>query len=493
MTQALKNATDTNSYPRLWKNEPMTFRIIVALMLSFGLVGHSLANPAIDPRSDDDVQFERLLLTNLQPLLDQLRRRDVNVVGILKFAVKHAGDERFASNLGLLNERITAKIENAVVLSNPADERSFSRKLAVARNASAVAARIPGITFPPNQQSRENLFSQTYPLVWKHQGKTEAKPDAFICGIGEISEDMRTIEIELWSFIKGQTEDIFRPAFKAPLDLSDLSHMGQDFVNPAAESGTTSTDEAFASAGKIRELPAEQHPLQRTDLPVKLEILYDDQPQPLHFLSRRSDGVSRSGAYICEPRAGQKVKFVLSRTQADDPKRYGVLLRVNGENTIQRQRLSDRQSRIWILNPNNLTFALTGYQMVLGEAGESHPFEIVEGKTADDLANYFGEQAGLISLTVFAEATYETTSHRDENRIAKLLMVKHSAMPDETADNPSQLAGRLAKTLFGQSRTRGIVRPSQKSETFVTKTEKFTRAPQPLFSASVRYFQPNGS
>ena len=68
------------------------------------------------------------------------------------------------------------------------------------------------------------------------------------------------------------------------------------------------------------------------------------------------------GAKISEPQEGQKVKLVLNY-KAKDHGRYGIVLKVNGENTIAHQHLNDFECRKWVLGPNDPPIAVLGYQV----------------------------------------------------------------------------------------------------------------------------------
>src|SRR5262249_57094642 len=106
---------------------------------------------------------------------------------------------------------------------------------------------------------------------------------------------------------------------------------------------------------KSSTLPKE-HPLSKDnpDAPVVLQVLYNDRIVPYEF--------KNGEAMIPEPGEGQNVKLVLIR-KIKDKTRYGVVLKVNGENTIAHQRLSDAECRKWIIEPVGPPIVVVGYSV----------------------------------------------------------------------------------------------------------------------------------
>ena len=73
-----------------------------------------------------------------------------------------------------------------------------------------------------------------------------------------------------------------------------------------------------------------------------LDIRYNGKSVPVVV----KDGRAR----VAEPIEGDKVSFVLRRNDASK-ERYGVVLLVNGENTLYKQRLSPELCTKWIFDP----------------------------------------------------------------------------------------------------------------------------------------------
>src|SRR5262249_53313628 len=122
-----------------------------------------------------------------------------------------------------------------------------------------------------------------------------------------------------------------------------------------------------------------------------LEILYDNRTQPFEF----KDGA----AQIPEPRQGQVVTLILKR-KATDQQTYAVVLKVNGENTLGRQRLADLQCRKWIIAPKCPPIVLRGFQM---DENVAAMFRVASPAESAARAIDYGRDVGTISLTVFGE------------------------------------------------------------------------------------------
>jgi hypothetical protein len=66
-------------------------------------------------------------------------------------------------------------------------------------------------------------------------------------------------------------------------------------------------------------------------------------------------------AFVPEPQEGQTVELGLK--QDGSKNRYGVVLKVNGENTLEKERLPDLTCHKWVLDPGYGPWAIRGYQV----------------------------------------------------------------------------------------------------------------------------------
>jgi len=95
-------------------------------------------------------------------------------------------------------------------------------------------------------------------------------------------------------------------------------------------------------------------PLLDPSAPVQLEVRYDDRLMPIE--------VRHGRAFLPEPEQGQDVELAIVRGKTATGV-LGVVLRVNGENTLGRQTLSDVECRKWLLTPDHTRTVIRGYQM----------------------------------------------------------------------------------------------------------------------------------
>ncbi len=443
----------------------------------------------------DELAMEKALLAHVRPLLDSLRDKNVKVVGVLKFVVKREGQELSASE-GTLNMRLAEKTEQALVVATPPSADAIDQQIGVVRNASATASGIPGATHLDEKDptKREKLFNKKYKLAWSIDGEVEALPDAFVYGVAFIHADSIHIDIELNAFVKGQKELIQQAAFRTVLGSEDQTSLGEGHLvgrSTTKRQGEVSKDtfeeSALESTLKSKEVPG-QHVLQRDDAPVAIQIAFDGVKQELQFLRD-----AKSGGIDCkvrEPRAGQEVTFRLLRKNLADKARYGVVLKVNGENTLYRQRLPDSRCSFWVLEPNANSLVVPGYQKSKGADGTTEPFLVVEGADAIDAVKFYGQEAGLISLAVYGEKTKDQGSENLAREDEPYRLIQDTVLPDVTAENVSQLKGQLSKSILGEIKTRGIIVPGSDVKKHVTVEVNFQREDRPFFSASIRYYRP---
>jgi hypothetical protein len=94
---------------------------------------------------------------------------------------------------------------------------------------------------------------------------------------------------------------------------------------------------------------------------MHLDIRYNGKSVPVVIKDGR--------AWVAEPREGDKVELVLRRNDASQEV-YGVVLTVNGENTLYKQRLSPELCSKWIFGPGAAPYTIEGFKtdVASGEA-----------------------------------------------------------------------------------------------------------------------------
>src|SRR5262249_50284541 len=150
-------------------------------------------------------------------------------------------------------------------------------------------------------------------------------------------------------------------------------------------------DVTDASSKYKADLNNQQLPSFEREAPVRVTVFYGDDPQ-----------VPDKSGNIPEPKENEKIWFKIEN-MSDDV--HGVVLRVNGENTIFREKFDDRDCAKWLLAPKGKpmgnmrdTIVVRGYQ-VDDEARKDFKVEAPE-RSKDNEVRY-GPLSGTIQVTVF--------------------------------------------------------------------------------------------
>lgn len=431
--------------------------------------------------------FERALIQEAPKILEKLREAQVHVVGVLKFSVRK-GNSDFSSSVGTINQRLADKLELALVMANPAKADGPVSQIAIIRNASSIAASIPNANHA-KPEGQAGLFSRKYPLAWQVEGQDELVPDGFVCGVAALSEDLSSMQVEL-SLLKVGTDGLASiGSISVATDIDDLLESGESFTTRGIfDRGqlVTSKDigrvrnEALkshdaSSAKTIKPLMSE-HPLASSRAPLRLEVRYNNRIQSI----KMKDGM----ASIPEPAFGEKISFVVRRTDSLDQTRYGVVLRVNGENTLYRETLPDVRAALWIMEPKMKEFGVTGYQL---DDGKKSEFKVLSNESSRQRAIDYGHDVGLISMTVFEAAKEPALTPIDEAEV-DLAIVSKGKLPAKAPSDRGQLAKSLTDQLVAQV-NRGLIVDGAQTDSKITKTT-FDRFATPVMAVSIRYYKP---
>jgi hypothetical protein len=445
------------------------------LMLIWGAV------PASATASD---ALEKGLLEHAPAVLKTLKEKGYANVGVLKFRVKN-GDAPATDRAGSLNLRLADKLELALILKN-----DIRAPIGVVRRASAVAGTIPGASHLTSD-GRQLLFRDGYPLAW---GDTKVAPDAFLTGVAAISPDMTTMTVAIVCFDKSSEALSKIVSFDIQPDVEDLLEVGESFavrgvfaaaqitnVAPAARKDQA-TVEAVQTSLKIRQETANSaaptnsslHPLSpgNAEAPVALEVRYDGRPMPLEF---------RGGAaFLQEPAENQKVTFLVRR-KGDVKSRLGVVLKVNGENTLYRQKLEDPQCTPWVMAPAMKEFEVKGFQTDTNVAQEFRVLSAAQSKARE---MDYGEHVGTISVTVFHELTVTPKPSADllEEDGEDFAVLSQGKFPATTPKNLGSLRAQLS-----QSSNRGLIVEGANIGSKID-TVQFKLDPVPVMSGVIRYY-----
>jgi hypothetical protein len=447
-------------------------RLILSL-LALGL----LVPFALCGADDTPPILEAGLGQKARSILTTLKGKGIRNVAVLKFLLGREGQEKFSDSLGTLNLLLARRLEVALIVKNfPAEGETIG----IVEDASTVAAGIPGASHL-SKEGLDKLFAAKYPLAW---GKERVQPDAFIVGNGMISKDLKTLTIAL-HVIDAKTrkiEPVGEP-FVVRLRPEHLSETGDSFTRGAFDGGQPQLTPEKAEvklmqeADKVRK-GEQKHPLQDAQKsPFKLEVLYDGVIQPVDF----KDGQAR----IAEP--DEKVKDVRVRyTRLDTSDRtFGLVLKVNGENTLFREKLPEIQSRAW------LSFAadkgkfreVRGFQVTNEKVDGFRVASRAESKAREV---YYGADVGTITMTVFAQhqgkkpATPADFDAKDE------MLIRKTDLPRD--DDKRSTFGKLQQALYS-GLDRGLIVEGGEQLPGKINVIPFERDVVPVMSVTLHYYR----
>lgn len=520
-----------------------TTLVLAALGLSGWLLGPPAARAA-------DASLDAALRRQAPEVIRYLRQKGYHEVGVLKFRVK-VGDAAATDNVGPLNLDVAERLELALLLATP-DE-----SLGILHDASGTLVR--NHNHRANHLLREGrlaCFDTRYAHAYG-DGRPVAA-DAFVTGFIKLTADLQTTRVCLMAFGRdGNLEPVGKP-FEVPTDARTLIETGASYAlsegkvdelvskgfgdggklqfNRAAATAAsatttvkttlTATTVKTTPAGTVVKTPgADAAPtpvLDPKDVSVQVEILYNGEVVPIENRGGRPT--------VREPLPGDQVAFRLKNVSKD---RCGVVLMINGENTVLRQKGDPAQCKKWILEAGQVGL-ITGYQL---NGEQEARFEILPpDESARDEINY-KEHAGTFTVAVFREAPQAaapaapppeqrtaaapppapkgqqppadlpkdappgagaTTAKADDEAIADRVIPKGlGALPSTRPGTLAALQDALRAAARdprdkGEFVGKGLVVPGQVVHGPANEVS-FTPLPTPVQVMTIRYYQPKGS
>ena len=349
-----------------------------------GCVGLLLAG-ATPARAD---HIDKELFSKANAIMKDLETNGYKNVAILKFQVKQ-GSMAPSLTAGKLNYGMATRLENALILKDNADS-----PIGITRGASAVAAAKDKKATYLTLEGRQKLFKTQYPLAW---GTQNVQVDAFLTGMVEISADMKKTTVIVQAFDKKRPNLREVTKFTVETDVAILRDTNRNFVvarrtfqgigsdgDPDEELNKIAVEEA-----KKENQPGVSRRLSVDEMKEYLEfqILFDGQPADV-----TPDG------FLNKPTAGQKVLIKLTAKA-----RIGLLLRINGVNTLNEQRdeKGDLNEYSWWVLDAGTEYTIEGFH----SNGIVKTF-IAKAAADVDIGAELGEKAdrhGKIEFDVFAE------------------------------------------------------------------------------------------
>jgi hypothetical protein len=421
------------------------------------------ANPL---QADEPPSLEFGLGKEAKQIIQQLQDKGIQNVGVLKFLLTREGEKKFSDSLGPMNLLLARRLETALIVKN-----SATKPLGIIDNASAVAATIPGASHL-SAEGLDKLFAAEYPLVW---GRDKVKADGFLVGEGLVDRDLRTVRIGI-HLVDAKTRKMQTLTRELVLRIrpEHLVEIGESFNRGAFDGGDTTT-KVIELAKLVREKP-QTHPIQQGRARFALEVAYDGRVQPINVL----DGQ----AWIAEPREGQTVGIRFTRRDNSTTK-YAVVVKVNGENTLFREKLPDLHCLAWISDQKTLNIPqeLKGFQ-ISNEQREN--FRVASPHESRQREVYYGSDLGTISMTVFGEAPAKrpqllTYDQQDEQLISRAELPKQKTKPSTFAE--------LQQNLYkGIERSWLIVEGGPKEPSGIRRVV-FQRDPVPVMTMTLYYYK----
>jgi hypothetical protein len=445
---------------------------VVALLVSGGLAA-----------AEESLNLNRALVREGRRLIEYAKKQKYENVGVLKFLVKK-GKGPLTDRAGTLNLDLARRLELALILG-----LDVAEPVGIIKNASAVAARLQRQKKNVShltEEGRKPLFDVEYPLAW---GGKKEKADAFFSGEAQLSDDLKTIKVVLRCYDKKGDKEVGR--FEAKTVADDLVQSGESFLLRTV----VRRDRTLRVVKKDATVYADEvkngkkpHPLliqKNSDLNVAppplvdLEIWYDDK-----LIEPKFDK-NRGTVTIPEPEEGQKVKFVLKRTKAAGDERLGVVLRVNGENSLFREKgKSDLHSSKWILKPTETSLPVKGFQIDADTDEEFTGLSSEESKVQENKVDY-DEKLGTISMVVFqVKEGIEKNTLTDEQIDARL---ERGDYPEKLSKNAQALQNQIK---ISTPLRRGLIGSGKAGRSKVTEDPSFEAEKVPVESVHITYYKP---
>lgn len=426
------------------------------------------APPAPAPADTRPGSLDEELLRQAPQILKLLHDKGYKNVGVLKFRVLRPGDGAASDNVGTLNQTLASRLELALTL---ADEDK--NPLGIVRDASIVASLIPKANHLL-KDGRKVLFAPKYPLAW---GDDPVKVDVFLIGGALLSSDLRRMSVQFRTFGKDGAVSLLgedgQPFF-VNCDPGLLIEAGESFLvrGGLKGDGPLAPARAIDAAVALRNQQVVS-PLLDREAPVKLEVRYDGTVVPVRFQDGRFQ--------VPEPKAGQKVSFAIRRQPGIDD-RLGVVLKVNGQSTLSRERLSDFRCRKWVLEPGVASLTVDRIRTDRKDDPGDLALLAVPPSKADEVR--YTPDIGTLSLIVFREAKGPSAARA----AADLAVLEGGGFPEDQASNLAALKEQLRKGATSENAARGLAAPAKEGDE--PKEATFKADPTPVMALTITCQRP---
>jgi hypothetical protein len=434
-------------------------------------------------------------------VLMKLREGKYDNVGVLKFFVADS-DGMLRDNVGPLNRTLADRFEVALTLLLEDND-----KIGIIVGAGDVVAKSGNHRATHRTASgRKELFmigaktdDKLFSVPWKPRQKI--LPDAFLTGEATMSKDRHTIAVKVQLFDKKTPADLVTVAeFTAAVDLRTLTETGVTFaankrggditealamVDQIAPAGNEKGDELKKKAGEALKALEQS--------PVKLEIYYNGKLQKVTADADDKHGSNvllRVPAPANKPDEKTEVSFRLTH-QGDTDDAYGVVLRVNGRNTIYEQRQDPLSCYKWILEKGK-SVTVTGFQL---NKEDNVPFEVMSPEESEKQYGMYGDNAGTFDLIVFRgipkpESALVKADDPERVAISRGAMTLRDEPPATDLKSFKAQLKREGTETTAASRSGGMIGAGATIGKNPIKQMDFYPSSVPVLSTTIRYYSP---
>lgn len=451
-----------------------------------------LVVPLVRAEADD---LDVALSKQAPKLLEYAQKKDCKNIAVLKFLARK-GDGPMTDNVGQLNLSLADRLEVALTLALPNQETGI-----VHRASDLVAEFIPGKGHLDEAWRRKCARFRKFLLAWGDPER-EVQVDYFLTGVATISKDLKTTTVQFWAFGRDGKLDDNVGSFTIDTTPRILGEANYSYIitpktHPTFFDGSRGfvdkkqvkkavVDQTISNASASKDpgvKPPITTPTIEKDAPVTVTVLYNDMPVPI-----------KNGA-VPEPKAGDRVRFRLENQSKTDT--YGVVLKVNGENTVYRERFDDKDCLKWILEPGQKV-TVGGYQ----ESDESRTdFRVLSAKESEESVVRYGTDTGTFQVTVFRGKLLEkkdppkvepTKLPDDEITVAAISRGSLPVGAKERTNDLKSLQAKLKARDFATAGSRGAIGEGNVSESRIKMVTFEADPPLAIMKYTVRYYTPGG-
>jgi hypothetical protein len=333
---------------------------------------------------------------------------------------------------------------------------------------------------------RRQLFKIEYPSLWSKESR---KPDVLLTGRIRISDDAKEASILIESFTESSPQLKKLLETKAPTSISLFRAMGCSFSLPEAAFKKPQKEREAIIVETVRKRGGDHGPAPTDISPnnvagLRIDVLYNDERQKIQV---RKGPRGDYEFFVATPKAKQKVTIRVTHLE-QQKELLGFVLRVNGENTWNQERLEAEQCRRWLLKPGtNLLFRGFSFEDPLDGQTREQPWKVLSEADSIRRVADFGDKTGTIDLDVYG-------SGNDLDEIA--IAIDRSLLKQA----PTQGYANFRKTLeeLAQSkstaRNRGVLVRDENmtAKAFKAETMEFNH-PSLRAGITLHYYAPNAA